>query len=194
MNILSLLLIFALQNPSSAFVDQEQAGMAAQKQGQLEVAIGEFQKATELNPQSAVSFFNLGVVYMQSHRYGEAIKPLKRALELHGDFPGIHASLSYALLSQGYTAEALPQFQAANTREGLGIAQLELGDLADAVSNLEAALANHPDNPDLLYYFGRATGLLSRQVDDKLLSAYPDSARLSEPGGELFRAPPGEAG
>jgi tetratricopeptide (TPR) repeat protein len=49
--------------------------------------------------------------------------------------------------------------------------------LADAVNNLEAALASHPDNADLLYYFGRATGLLSQQINDKLLSSYPNSAR-----------------
>jgi tetratricopeptide (TPR) repeat protein len=174
---LPIILLFAMQSASSPLVQHEQAGIAAQKQGQLDVAIGEFQKATELNPDSATAFFDLGAAYMQAHRYGEAIKPLRRAVELKGEFPGLHESLGYALLSQGYTAEAIPQFQAANSREGLGIAQLENGDLADAVNNLEAALASHPDNPDLLYYFGRATGLLSQQVNDKLLSSYPNSAR-----------------
>ena len=188
MNILPLILLFAMQNPSPAFVEHEQAGIAAQKQGQLDLAISEFQKATELDPQSAAAFFNLGAVYMQSHRYADAIKPLKRALELHGEFPGIHESLGYALLSQGYTTEALPQFQAANSREGLGIAQLEMGDLADAVNNLEAALAAHPDSPDLLYYFGRATGLLSRQINDKLLSSYPASVRAYQSLAESYSA------
>jgi tetratricopeptide (TPR) repeat protein len=177
-----------MQSASPTFVEHEQAGVAAQKQGQLDVAISEFKKATELNPESAAAFFDLGTVYMQAHRYGDAIKPLKKALELKGEFPGLHESLGYALLSQGYTAEAIPQFQAANTREGLGIAQLEHGDLADAVNNLEAALANHPDNPDLLYYFGRATGLLSQQINDKLLSSYPASARAYQSLGENYSA------
>ena len=166
-----------MQSASPTLVEHEQAGIAAQKQGQLDVAISEFQKATELNPDSATAFFDLGAAYMQAHRYGDAIEPLKKAVELKGEFPGLHESLGYALLSQGYTAEAIPQFQAANSREGLGIAQLENGDLADAVNNLEAALASHPDNADLLYYFGRATGLLSQQINDKLLSSYPNSAR-----------------
>lgn len=188
MNIFPLLLLFAMQNPSPAFVQHEQAGIAAQKEGQLDVAITEFHKATELNPESAAAFFNLGEVYMQSHRYGDAIKPLKRALELHGEFPGIHESLGFALLSQGFAAEAVPQFQAANSREGLGIAQLETGDLADAVSNLEAALALHPDNADLLYYLGRATGLLSRQLNDKLLSSYPATPRAYQSLAESYFA------
>jgi tetratricopeptide (TPR) repeat protein len=187
-NILPLILVLGMQNPSPAFVQHEQAGIAAQKQGQLDVAMTEFQKATELNPESAAAFFNLGEVYMQSHRYGDAIKPLKQALTLHGEFPGIHESLGFALLSQGFAAEAVPQFQAANSREGLGIAQLETGDLADAVSNLEAALAAHPDNPDLLYYFGRATGLLSRQINDKLLSSYPATPRAYQSLAESYAA------
>jgi tetratricopeptide (TPR) repeat protein len=174
---LPIILLFAMQSASPTSVEHEQAGIAAQKQGRLDEAINEFQKATELNPNSAAAFFDLGAVYMQAHRYGDAIKPLKKAVELKGDFPGLHESLGYALLSQGYTTEAIPQFQAANAREGLGIAQLESGDLADAVNNLEAALASHPDNPDLLYYFGRATGLLSQQINDKLLSSYPATAR-----------------
>ena len=150
--------------------------------------MAEFQKAAALNPQSAAAFFNLGAVYMQSHRYGDAIQPLERALELKGDFPQIHELLGYALLSQGYAAEAAPQFQAANLREGLGIAQLEEGDLTDAVGNLEAALASHPDSPDLLYYFGRATGLLSRQINDKLLSSYPATARAYQSLAESYSA------
>ena len=177
MTIFPIILLLGMQSASPTFVEHEQAGIAAQKQGRLDEAISEFQKATELNPDSAAAFFDLGAVYMQAQRYGDAIKPLKRSLELKGEFPGLHESLGYALLSQGYTTEAIPQFQAANAREGLGIAQLENGDLADAVNNLEAALASHPDNPDLLYYFGRATGLLSQQINDKLLSSYPASAR-----------------
>ena len=188
MNMLPILLVFAMQAGSPALLEHERAGIAAQKQGELDVAIREFQKATEIDPGSAVAFFNLGAVYMQAHRYGDAIQPLKKSVELKGDFPGLHESLGYALLSQGYTAEAIPQFQAANTRQGLGIAQLEQGDLADAVSNLEAALASNPDNPDLLYYFGRATGLLSQQVNNKLLTAYPSSARAYQSLAESYSA------
>jgi tetratricopeptide (TPR) repeat protein len=119
--IFPIVLLFAMQSASPTLVEHEQAGIAAQKQGQLDVAISEFQKATELNPDSATAFFDLGAAYMQAHRYGDAIKPLKKAVELKGEFPGLHESLGYALLSQGYTAEAIPQFQAANSREGPAI-------------------------------------------------------------------------
>ena len=59
----------------------------------------------------------------------------------------------------------------------LGIAQVGAGQLPQAVTNLQAALALHPNDPDLLYYLGRASGLLSKQAIDTLNAAYPDSAR-----------------
>ena len=52
--------------------------------------------------------------------------------------------------------------------------------MQQAVENLQAALAKHPNDPDLLYYLGRASGLLSKQSIDTLLAAYPDSARAHQ--------------
>jgi Flp pilus assembly protein TadD len=52
--------------------------------------------------------------------------------------------------------------------------------LPEAVSSLEAALEKRPGDPDLLYYLERASGLLSKQVSDTLVSAHPDSARTHQ--------------
>jgi tetratricopeptide (TPR) repeat protein len=57
---------------------------------------------------------------------------------------------------------------------------VETGQLPEALTNLKAALATRPNDPDLLYYFGRASGLLSKQSMDTLLAAYPDSARAHQ--------------
>jgi tetratricopeptide (TPR) repeat protein len=62
----------------------------------------------------------------------------------------------------------------------LGIAQLETGQLAESIMNLQAALEKRPNDPDLLYYQGRAGGLLSKQSIDTLLAAYPRSARACQ--------------
>ena len=58
-----------------------------------------------------------------------------------------------------------------------GIAQVETGQFVDAIKNLESALQKTPNDPDLLYYLGRASGLLSKQSVDTLLASYPKSAR-----------------
>jgi tetratricopeptide (TPR) repeat protein len=76
--------------------------------------------------------------------------------------------------------------QKTDDKAALGIAQLEAGQLPDAVVNLQAALANRPNDPDLLYYFGRASGLLSKQSIDTLLANYPDSARAHQAMAENY--------
>ena len=71
-------------------------------------------------------------------------------------------------------------WQRLTSKPHLGIAQIGTGQLQQAVANLQAALAAHPNDPDLLYYLGRASGLLSKQAIDTLLAAYPDSARAHQ--------------
>jgi len=156
------------------------AGLEARKQHQVDVEIAEFRKATELDPNLADAFVNLGAAYMEKHDYGAAIAPLKRALELSPDLPVAHQFLGYALLAQGYAADAIPHLERVGAQDALGIAQIETGQLSEAVANFNAALAKRPDDPDLLYYLGHASGLLSKSAIDTLLAAHPDSARAHQ--------------
>jgi len=173
-------LALALQAASSDAAQHLQAGVEADRQHHFDTAIAEFQKATELDPRLAAGFLNLGQAYMESHNYGAAIAPLKQAVELKPELLPAHQLLGYALLAQGFAAEAIPHLERAQERGALGIAQLEVGKLPEAVANLQAALAKQPNDQDLLYYFGRATGLLSKQTIDTLLAAYPDSPRAHQ--------------
>jgi tetratricopeptide (TPR) repeat protein len=161
-------------------VQHVQAGMAAQKQGRLADAIAEFQKVTELAPNLAAAFVNLGAVYMQDHRYSEAIAPLKRSLELNPDLAGAQQMLGYSLLSTGDASESIPYLEKTHTQDALGIAQLKVGLFPEAIANLTAALKSRPNDPDLLYYLGRASGLLSKEAFDTLESSFPDSARAHQ--------------
>jgi tetratricopeptide (TPR) repeat protein len=161
-------------------VQHMQTGAEAEKQRHIEVAIAEYKKATELEPKFLEAFVSLGQAYMEKHDYEAAIAPLKHALELSPEMLPAHQLLGYALLAQGYASEAIPHLKRAGERNALGIAQIESGRLTEAVSNLQAALAEHPNDPDLLYYLGRASGLLSKQSIDTLLTAYPDSARAHQ--------------
>src|SRR5580700_4471601 len=157
-----------------------QAGIAADKQRQFDVAIAEFRKVTELAPTYADGFISLGQAYMENHDFGSAIAPLKHALDVNADLAPAHQLLGYALLAQGYAAEAIPHLQRVDDKTGLGIAEIQTGQLPEAVANLQAALAARPNDPDLLYYLGRASGLLAKQSIDTLLAAYPDSARAHQ--------------
>jgi tetratricopeptide (TPR) repeat protein len=175
-----LVLWFTWQTVSPEALQHMQAATEAEKQKQFDSAVAEFQRVTELEPKLPDGFVRLGQAYMEKHDYGAAIAPLKHALELAPDLAAAHQLLGYALLAQGYAAEAIPHLERVQEQTALGIAQIETGQLPQAVSNLQAALVKHPNDPDLLYYLGRASGLLSKQSIDTLLAAYPDSARAHQ--------------
>jgi tetratricopeptide (TPR) repeat protein len=163
-----------------------QAGREQEKQGHFEAAVVEFQKVTGLEPTFAEGFVALGQTYIEQHDYAASVKPLKHALKLDQNLAPAHQLLGYALLAQGYAAEAIPHLERVHETGALGIAQVEAGDLPEAVVNLREALQKQPNDPDLLYYFGRATGLISKQSIDTLLAAYPDSARAHQAMGENY--------
>jgi len=163
--VIRVLLFFYLawQVASPQATEHMQAGIAAEKQRQFDVAIKEFKQVTELDPSFADGFISLGQAYMESGDYGAAIAPLKHALELNADLLPAHQLLGYALHAQGYAREAIQHLQRSPDKTALGIAQIQTGQLPEAVANLQASLAAHPSDPDLLYYLGRASGLLYAQ-------------------------------
>ncbi len=181
-----LILSLALQSVSPETAQHMQAGVEAHKQGHFDVAIAEFRRATETDPNLAEAFLNLGEEYVHTHDYVAAIAPLKRALELHPELEDAHLQLGYALLALGFAAEAIPHLERVHAPEALGIAQTETGQYEEAIGNLSEALVKYPNNPDLLYYLGRASGLLSKRSIDTLAEAYPDSARTHQAMAENY--------
>jgi tetratricopeptide (TPR) repeat protein len=172
-----LILGLAWQTVSPQAAQHLEAGRQAESEQHFDVAASEYRKVTELQPTLAAGFVGLGQALMEQHDYASAISPLKYALELDSSLVPAHQLLGYALLAQGYAAEAIPHLERAHEQGALGIAQVETGHLTESITNLQAALRKRPNDPDLLYYLGRASGLLSKQSIDTLLQAYPQSAR-----------------
>jgi tetratricopeptide (TPR) repeat protein len=178
----------ATQTGNSEALQHIQAGLTARQQKQVDVEITEFQKAAELDPNSADAAVNLGEAYMEKRDYGAAIPPLKHALELSPDLPVADQLLGFALLSQGYPAEAVPHLEKVGALDALAIAQIETGQLANSVANLNAVLAKRPNDPDVLYYLGHASGLLSKTAIDTLIAKFPESARSHQALAENYFA------
>ena len=179
-------LVFQTVSPEVA--QHARAGLAAQQQGRLPEAIAEFQKASELAPDFAPAFVNLGAAYIQNHQIEQAIVPLRKSLQLNPALLGAHQMLGYALLTQGYFEEAIPHLEQAHALDLLGTAQLKAGRLSEAVTSLQAALKVRPGDAELLYLLGRAAGLLSKSLYDALEADYPQSARAHQALGENLAA------
>jgi tetratricopeptide (TPR) repeat protein len=181
-----LTLGLALQMISPEATQHWNAARHAEEQKQFDLAVAEYRKVTELEPSFAPGFLSLGQAFMEKRDYSSALAPLKHALEMDSSLVSAHQLLGYALLAQGYAAEAIPHLDHAHEQGALGIAQAETGQFAEAIQNLQAALQKRPNDPDLLYYLGRASGLLSKQSVDTLLAAYPDSARAHQAMAENY--------
>jgi tetratricopeptide (TPR) repeat protein len=175
-----LMLWLAWQTMSPEAAQHWEAGRRAESEKHFDIAAGEYRKVTQLEPNFAAGFVSLGQTLMEQRDYAAAVAPLKHALELDSTLAPAHQLLGYALLAQGYAAEAIPHLERVHEQGALGIAQLETGQLAESIMNLQAALKKRPNDPDLLYYQGRAGGLLSKQSIDTLLAAYPRSARACQ--------------
>ena len=181
-----LTLWLALQTTSPEATQHWNAAQHAEQQKQFDVAIKEYRTVTRLEPNFAGGFVNLGQAFMEQRDFSSALAPLKRALEIDSNLLPAHQLLGYALLAQGYAAEAIPHLDRAHEQGALGIAQEETGQFSEAIQNLQAALQKQPNDPDLLYYLGRAAGLLSKQSVDTLLAAYPDSSRAYQSMAENY--------
>jgi len=186
--VIRTILIFwlALQTTSPEAIQHLEAGRKAESERHFDVAVAEFRRVTELDPAFAAGFVSLGQACMEQRDYAVAIAPLKHALELDRDLAAAHQLLGYALLAQGYASEAIPHLARVQELSALGIAQIETGQFSEAIPNLQTALQKRPNDPDLLYYLGRASGLLAKQSIDALLATTPDSPRAHQSMGENY--------
>jgi tetratricopeptide (TPR) repeat protein len=154
--ILSLLLLLP-QGLIPEAIEHAQAGAAARQKGDLDTAIAEFRKVTELQPALATGFENLGESLFRKGEIQPAIQALSRAVTLNSDLRSAQQTLGVAMLVQGDAAGAIPHLEKNPSPELLGQAYLEIGNLGNALFALDAAVKRQPKDPDVLYYYGKAT-------------------------------------
>ena len=134
----------------------------------------------QLQLDPAVSHIKLAASFIQQHDYASAIPELHRVLELQPDHLEAHGMLGQALLAQGYSAEAIPHLERARRLDLLGIALTEEHQTQQAIEKLLAALQTKPDDPDLLFYLGKASSQLLQRSFDRLMRSDPGSARAHQ--------------
>jgi tetratricopeptide (TPR) repeat protein len=149
-------------------------------QGKFSVAIEEFKKLTQLQPNSAPDYVNLGDAYFKNGNYELAIAALEQGLRLNPKLTGAEQTLGVSLLLLGNAAAAIPHLEKAPTPELLGLAYLETGKFMEAIGAWQKVLSDHPNDQNALYYLSRSTALASKQASDRLISLDRGSARAHE--------------
>jgi tetratricopeptide (TPR) repeat protein len=99
----------------------------------------------------------LGNLYMDHHRWDEAIRWYREALARNAGLADVAVDLGACLVNAGRPAEGLQEFDGVlahdpghrNALYNKGIALLKLGRQKDAVAVWEDLLKRHPDDPQL---------------------------------------------
>jgi Flp pilus assembly protein TadD len=84
----------ALKVQPSASEAHNQRGMLLGGLGDLAAAVGAFERATTLDPKSALMWFNLGLTRLRLGDKAGAATALKKALDLKPDFDDAKALLA----------------------------------------------------------------------------------------------------
>jgi len=93
-------------------------GIELADRGWLDEAVKEFQKAIELDPDSAHAHDNLATVYSEKKLYREALAEYLTAIRLEPESATAHYNLGVLLTSQRRYAEAAPHCAEARRLSG----------------------------------------------------------------------------
>ena len=77
-------------------------GANAQREGDMNGALEEYQQAVNLDNQFAEAFNNMGTIFFQKNNSGKAIEFYEKALNLHDDFAIAHNNMGTAYARQAY--------------------------------------------------------------------------------------------
>jgi len=88
-------------------------GTAAQEQGNLDEAIGQYRKSLEVRPDSAEANNNLGLALAGRGEVDKAIARFRMALELNPHYAEAHYNLGNVLAGRGQIDEAIAHFKKA---------------------------------------------------------------------------------
>ena len=143
-----------------------QYGLELSEQGFDTPALAAFEHVAKVDP-SAITFYNLGTLYMKRSQQAQAKDAFERALQLKPDDADANNSLGALLAESGQIPAAIERFQAAlkarptfaDALNNLGFALLQTGDARQAYDLFQKAVAAEPDFPEALnnlgIFFGR---------------------------------------
>jgi tetratricopeptide (TPR) repeat protein len=145
-------------------------GNALLQVGRIPEAIGHYEQALRISPDSPEAHNNLGFALKQTGRTQEALGHYEHALRVKPDYAEAHYNLGIALGQVGRISEAIEHLEQAvrikpdyaEAHNDLGNALLQVGKDQEAIEHLEQALRIKPDYAEVHCNLGVALARLGR--------------------------------
>jgi tetratricopeptide (TPR) repeat protein len=174
----------ALACTTDNWVAHNNLGNALLKNGAVDEAIAQFQKALEIKPDYAVAHYNLGNALLKRGSVDEGMAHYQRALQIKPDYAVAHNNLGNALLKNGAVDEAIAHFQSAlqikpdyaDAHYNLGLALFKKGAVDEAMVQYQKALEINPDSAETHYNLGNA--LLQKGAVDEAITQFQRALQI----------------
>lgn len=168
------------------------AALQAQKTGQLDAAVREYQAVLRLQPQLAEAYANLGLVYYLQSKFEKSSQALAKAAALKPGLRGSDLFLGMDYVHLHRSQKAVPYLTRAVKEEPtnkqaqvwLGTALWNSGQRAAALRQLSKAARLFPTDVDALYALGEAYQKAAERQLEKLPAKDAQMLRKGAPARE----------
>lgn len=195
---LTCLLLQLASAQDSALDQQYEAAQRALADGNYPEAQRAFEQLAQAHPEIAEIHANLGLIYFQERKFGEAVPELRRALKLKPALANSATILAMSLSELGRYSEALPGLEKgfrstdSETKRMCGL-QLERAytGLMQNRRAVEIAFEMnrlYPDDPEVLYNNGKIFGNFAFLSMQKLSQVAPGSVWTHEAAAEAYES------
>lgn len=143
---------------SESFEDAIRFGQADLQNGKYDDAIYHLKRAAELEPENAVNLLNLGVAYFKQEDYSAAADAFEKATQINPTAESFEA-FAVSRYMQGRYDDAINIYSNAfvkcgrksNLLAGQASCHMRLGNTKHALTLLQEAYNNNPNDPTTLY-------------------------------------------
>ncbi|HET9099883.1 MAG TPA: tetratricopeptide repeat protein [Acidobacteriaceae bacterium] len=185
--ILLLVATFAdAQEQTPQFQDLFRQGAAAMRTGQVQAAEDAFRKATQIAPNFAPAYLDMGLAQLKLGKLPEATASIRKALAIDPKTVGAHMFLGIAEYQSNHIHRAIEDLQkeiaeAPNNTQALlwlGIVELESGHPEQATGPLDRAAELNPKDLNILDYRGQAHMAVAKLSYAQMYHLDPGSWRV----------------
>jgi tetratricopeptide (TPR) repeat protein len=168
-------------------------GILAAREGNTDLAIQQFQRALQIDPEHSIALQNLGSAYRQKKDWAQAKRVLERAIALNPDDPEANYSLGMVYAQQNDTERAYDYLQRAlaarpaypEALNNLGILYLRTRRPEEAKRSFEESIRVAPAYDQAYLNLARVFAIEGNREKTKsvlleLLKQHPDHAQAKE--------------